>query len=85
MINERNASELGAEYSARAENQMKVKHIAYGMKPQALRPQTQGTASLAHWDKINSYFLLCHTKGRSPIALASTPLETTSTHQHPIT
>jgi hypothetical protein len=32
LIDERNFSELGANMQ---ENQMKVKHIAYGMKPQA--------------------------------------------------
>jgi hypothetical protein len=35
MIDEGIASEPGAEHALRMENQMKVKHIAYGMKPQA--------------------------------------------------
>ena len=35
MIDERNASELGAGLAPRGENQMKVKHIAYGLKPLA--------------------------------------------------
>ena len=35
MIDDGIASELGAEYALRVEDQMKVKHNAYGMKPQA--------------------------------------------------
>jgi hypothetical protein len=42
MIDEGIASELGAEYGLRAENQMKVKPIAYGMKPQASELQASG-------------------------------------------
>ena len=82
MIDERNASELGAELAPRGENQMKVKHIAYGLK---LWPQTRGTASRRHLDRRNPSFFAHHTKERSPIALAFTSLETTSIHQHPIT
>jgi hypothetical protein len=43
MIDDGIASELGAEYALRVEDQMKVKHNAYGMKPQAsgLRHRSQ--------------------------------------------
>jgi hypothetical protein len=35
MIDERNASALGTEYAPRVKDQMKMKRISYGMKPQA--------------------------------------------------
>jgi len=87
MINERNA-ELGAEYAPLVENQMKVKHIAYGMKPQAcLMPQTQATASLAHLDIRNSYYFLLATPKNAHRLLWRLPhwLEIISTHHPPIT
>jgi len=82
MIDERNASELGAEYAPRVENQMNVKHIAYGMKPQASQAST---ASLAHLDKINSFSLLAIPKDAHRSLWRFTPLEMTSTRHHPIT
>jgi hypothetical protein len=68
MIDERNPSELGAEFAPRVENQMKVKHR-----------MPYETSGLRHRLQLHSpikkfIFFARRSKERSPIALAFTPL-----------